>query len=499
MYSAHRKGSIEPDNQALLVQDEALDLDNNEEVGRVDSSEPEIHIDVEILEPDNSSQTQRWRLSSWIFYIIAVIAALGTAMYAFLEPSNSNIDDVSEQWWEEMPTATKALSIATAVDTQIVYTVFFSFFIENAFYKLKESMTKYFHSCKDFTINTTTVLLSTAAGLANAAIIYPGFLWLPLGRVTALFPTTFNFLVVFASRYVGLGNITTRVLDLVDNDARLQRESVLSLKHIKAELIDQMNELLEGKPYDEETLLELLQALSTHVDAVDQASRADYVKEVSGLLFDVIFAITILVPAFMLFAQKGFDGVELLDNDRLRNADPMVKILVGTLPGVVSSIFIALNAFDFRKVVIDLVKHLGQHPKDIPIAIIALFMNIFTAGSGWRNVATSTITPANIFSLTSKTSNLAQAYIYINTISSCVTTYKPMCLKIIESKAPATKLEGMIDWAKKNRISHVAAEQIRRYSLFGSSTGGHEQPNQLIHGRDRPLMSQLESIDSPSH
>lgn len=452
----------------------------------------ELEIDIDFDPPDETEQAGGVALATWLFYLIATIAALGTSVYAFLEPSDSTVDDVSEEWWDAMPLQTKILSIATAVDTQIVYTVFFSFFVESAFWQLKESLSHCFHGMKDFAINAATIFFAGYAALANAAIIYAGFLWLPLGQLTAIFPSLFNYTVVFASRYVGLGHLMNRVLGFFSNDVRLQEEVIYCLEHIKPEYLDDINSILEAKTCDEAGLLDILDILSTREHAITPIDSLWYLKKGLGTVFDLGFSLSIFVTSFMLFAQKGYDGVELMTHDGFKDANPWVKIALGIVPGVVSAIFMALNAFDLRRVMLVFSKHLRHHPRDISLAVLALLMNILTAFSSWRNVAGSTITSNNIFSLTEKNSALGQAYMYINSVGSCVVTFKPMCLKLMEARAPVTRLDGMIDWAKKNRLSPAAASQLRRYSLFG---GQPEHSSQ----RQLSLMSELEVIDSPTH
>ncbi|MGQ3892326.1 hypothetical protein [Legionella sp. CNM-4043-24] len=430
----------------------------------VESADVIEEIDAENLQ---SVQGVSWR--TWFFYAVAVLAAFSAAIYAFLEPSQSRIEDVDGQWWEEMPTETKIASVAMAVNTQIVNTVFFSFFIENAFLRFKDSMGQYFHSCRHFTVNTGNILLSSCAGLANGAIAYSSYLWLPWARISAVFPSSLNVGVTFASRYAGLTNLSSRVAALIDSDVRLQKQCVVHLKHIATDFKGQTNELLENRPCDEETLRELLQSLSSQPGSVDAVSTGEKLKDLSGLAFDIILALLVLIPAFMLFAQKGYDGVELLSDDALSDSCEAEKILIGFLPGLVSSIFMAINTFELRQLTVDLFDHLRRHPRHIPIVAVAVVMNAVSAGFGWRNVAVSAVSPANIFSLTSMDSPWAEAYAGLNSVGSFATSFKAMGQKIVDSKPPPTKLDALIDWTQKNRLSHTTADELRRYSLFRSA------------------------------
>jgi|GEM_PF-3640684 len=456
----------------------AIDVEenNDELVDRDVESDVECADLIEELEAEPAAQPGNWPWRSWFFYVIAILAAFSAAIYAFLEPSHSSVDDVSEQWWDEMPVETQVLSVAMAVNTQIVNTIFFSFFIESAFLRCKDSMAVYFASCKNFTVNTSHILLSSCAALANGAIAYQSYLWLPESRISAIFPSTLNTGVTFASRYVGLHNLTGRISDLFDRDARLQKQCLISLQHIHPAFQDQMNAFLANKPVNEETLRDLLQVLSEQEGSVIPVSTREKCQNGSGLAFDLVFFLFVLVSTFLLFGQKGYNGVELLSDNALSDAHPAEKILTGVLPGLVSSVFMALNALEFRQVILDLFVHVRRHPLHIPLVITALIMNAVSAGVGWKNIAISTISPANIFSITSIDTPLAQAYIYLNVAGSFVTSFKAMGQKIVDSKEPPTELERLITWTQKNKMSSSTADQLRRYSLFRSKAETSTSP-----------------------
>jgi hypothetical protein len=455
------------------------DLDEIELLDREDGLAIQSVDRIEVIAPEASNQNCRISLLQIISYVISVIASMVGTTYAFLEPSNATIEEVSSQWWDNLSLATKVCSIIFAVSTFLVNSFFFVFFVENAFLKLKDSLAKDCNSCKDVSISTSNILLASSSALANATIAYRSYLWLPSGKLTAIFPSLLNFTVTFASRYVGLGMLTKRVTDLFNNDVKLQMKCIFYLQNLHAPFIDQINEQLANKPFNEETVQEVLAVLPSWVDATIKLDCFDYTKIRLEKLFDGAFALLLLCFCFMLFAQKGYDGVELTDDNALSDAHPGVKILVGFLPGIVSATFMSLNALDFREVMVNLVAHLRQHPKHIPLAILASVLCGIASLSGWRNVAIGTINSSNIFSLTSLNSGFAQAYIYINAISNFVTTLRPMSLKIIELTEPATKLDGFIDWLKKNRLSSETIGTIRRYSFFASPDSEPEQPSFL--------------------
>lgn len=462
----------EIDNEDVIaIEQEPELLENPAESDLEDRS---IDLDVEcaeVIEPLETNNTPQARKNVtwliWLSYSIAALAAVSATMYAFLEPSHSKPEDVKDNWWSTLSFKIQVLSVLMAINTQVVNTVFFSFFVEHAFLKFKDSVGNCFNSCKDFSASTTNVALSSCAGLANGTIAYRSYLPLFGSRILAFFPSILNVTVTFASRYVGLINCSTRVADLFNSDARLQKKCLDYLKHIHPDIKLQINTFLENRPYGEETLCELMSVLSTQSNSVESESMREKLKDALGLGFDTLFAVlVILIASFMLFAQEGYDGMELLTNGATRELNQAEKIAIGFLPGLVSSIFMAINGFEFRQFLVDLCVHLRRHPQHIPIAILAGAMNAISAGVSWKNVAISTISSANIFSITSVSTSLGQVYIYFNALSSFMATFKPMGQKIIDLKPAPTQLDGLIGWTQKNRISHSTAEQLRRYSLF---------------------------------
>lgn len=405
----------------------------------------------------------------------AIISAFAMSTFAFFQPMGVNQNAFDMSVWNSLSAGTQAHAIINWIDTFIVYTFFNSYFIENAWIGLKAALPSCCDSVSRFAGNSAILALSGFAATANAAISYAGYKPV-LGELLAIVPSISTLIAITASRFVNLCHLKTMAMNCFDADLRLQESSLVRLQHLKAEWQNPVNRWLATRECNEETFVDLFSELETKGSVFDEISTSDKAADVLGYMLDIMLVAMVVLPAFLLFAQEGYEALSMVITS-VQTASPLTKALLSLVPGpgLVSSLFMAINACKFRGVLQHTIEHVHYHPRDGLITVLTLLMNLWTAMAAWRFVAYGTIGPNNIFGLDDPNGVLETLYIAGNVVSCAPTTMPCMLKKIYASEEPAnpeaSSLDKLVHWAdpERNRLSPESMTHLRRLSFFAKA------------------------------
>ncbi len=350
-----------------------------------------------------------------IVYSLAASTAAPTALNALAAPSGKNPGELGPAWWHDMSNMTRAHSVANGVSSFLINIIMNALFLPTAWKKFRTSIVHIFDSIEEFLDNSFSMILALGGALAAAAIAYNAFLWLPLGALLAIIPAGIAFTITIAQRYVGVKSIFRRVRNLFNKDASTQLELADVLQHIDKQYLEDiearfqetLTTLLAGrdgtKPLTEIEFERLLVQLSSivsemqerHPDLIQNKTTLEYITRYTGILFDMLFALLVIVPpSFLIYMQKGFDGIdkakELITGSPLPSMHVLLKCLIGLDPALVNAIFYGNAALEMRTTTVETAKYLYQNPRSIAFAIPLLIANGFSSG-GMQSVATGVV------------------------------------------------------------------------------------------------------------
>ncbi|OGT69668.1 MAG: hypothetical protein A3J38_04930 [Gammaproteobacteria bacterium RIFCSPHIGHO2_12_FULL_45_9] len=435
--------------------------------------------------------------------ITSTLTAIPTAIYAFLDATNTRPVDVNALWWASMAPGKKLFSILNASSSLLVNAIINSDFLTATWKGLKEGFSMCCKGAKHFAGNLGLVALGLVGAVTMAALAYGAFLWLPAGAVTAGIPALLSFLIDFAIGYVTIKNLVNKIRDWRNPDIKLQKEVVGKLKCIKAEYLQEINGFLQQKNI-RATLVELqtgnlensretqlkadlasalqslfeqkLKDLAELGDEITRKkTRGECAKEWAATIFDITLATTLFLPALATYTEVGYRGVALIENftgsSVLEQSARAAKIAIGALPALITAIFFPLIAVDFRKTMLQLVTHLYHHPAEIPGALLLLAINGLSTG-GMKSVAQGIAdNPGKIIFLPSSDSPLSQIYIALNAAGAGVinTTLTVDPLYLASPDPAPSELDSLIgywDNPAKRPIPHATAEKLQACGLF---------------------------------
>lgn len=264
-----------------------------------------------------------------------------------------------------------------------------------------------------------SALIGAAVFVAAFALGFVPFAFLPyeLGAI----PGVVSGLGTLLSRFLGVSGVLSRVYNLLkaiadfcNSDKRLQAGAAEILKRIKDEHLADIKAFMDTEginldDHDNEQIKQLFEHLAQHPDYLNEKTLGDYIKQTTGLLFNVAFAGISGYFAYYLFAEKGFQGFnifakEFLKSDVLDTLDPVWKILLGSIPGAASVMFFLNKMIDAGPVFIDAIKliisTIKTHPENLFHFAVILGTSILS-GALMKDVGQGVVdNPQNIFGLT---------------------------------------------------------------------------------------------------
>lgn len=217
-----------------------------------------------------------------ITHPIATILGLGTSaqsvVSAVANASHTDPKDIDSKWWGSLATGTKVQSIITFIFSLYVNFPVNKKFIEDAWSKLKTNSKDTFKSFGDFIDNVSSIFLGLNSGMAAAAITLEAFIWITTGGI--LIPVilaALSFLMAGTSRYMGNKRVFSMLKTFFSHDAKMQKQSIDALKHLKMDLKLQLNDTLQS-------IKDILQnLLNQQTNTILQAKRQLEEKDLAAL------------------------------------------------------------------------------------------------------------------------------------------------------------------------------------------------------------------------
>lgn len=431
------------------------------------------------------------------FYIVAAIAASPTAFSALVGPSGQGPEKIGSEWWDAMSIARRILCVACGVSSEAVNTIMNALFIPVAFDKIKASLADIGIPAQAAK-SIAALLLGIGGGIAAGALSYSSFLWLPVAALSVI-PSTIAFAITFAGRFISIKNIFNRISNLLNANVRLQKIFADKLAHINDNRIEEAEAKLKtiitqsfpdknaDEPLTEAEYQAVIERLAEQLNAMDDlyddlikdTTTTEMLLKYSGLVIDLITAVSILTPAFMTFSQKGFDGVNIISKlvagTPLTDLHPVAKVGIGAAPGLASAMFYTSAGMDFRGNMVEVFKYLYQHPTSIPGALGLLTANAFASFS-MSSVAQAVIDkPDNIYHLANNA--YGTTYLATQTAGGLIVNLNSCVVKAyLTNSEPAAQDLTLAHLAKRTSgedhpISDTTAAALRQFNLFAPKAG----------------------------
>ncbi|OGT53241.1 MAG: hypothetical protein A3E84_01300 [Gammaproteobacteria bacterium RIFCSPHIGHO2_12_FULL_42_13] len=441
----------------------------------------------------------------------ALITAAPAAINAFLSATHTKSEDISGSWWASMLPDKKFHSILNASASLYSNFIMNGSFLSSTWTGLKETFKSCCKGAKNFFGNIGLMALSLIAAITAAAIAYNAFLL--FGGLAAGIPAAINFTLYFATGFVSIKSLVKKIQEARSPDAKFQRECVEKLKHIKADYIAEINEFLTQQHVNEAlqelqkpgldklrelelqgqlqvSLRDLLQvkltALAEMGVIIKERSSAESAKAWAGTLFDMVVASSVLLPCFVTFTEAGFRGIEIIaklsGSAAVGEIPQLGKIGIGTLPGLMSSLYYAMTTANCRHTLVGLTKRLYHHPREIPGALLFLTLAGLSA-TGMENIAFSIANSKNIFSV-APVGTLSQLYVIFNTLSAATMNATLMANEKYLNKLdirPSSPFESLVHYLERtdtHPLPHDMVEQLKGLGLFqakSTSAAGYER------------------------
>src|SRR3990167_1382747 len=289
--------------------------------------------------------------------VLSVAAAAPNTVSAFFAPSKTDPSQVENlsTWWSGLSLGKQIHSIANGAASAVVNTIMNVLFFPAAARRLSKIIPKTFKSGRDFCRSLVSLIGGGAGATAASGIAYSAFLW--LGMPFAIGAAVFNFLIYFATRFVGITNTIKKVKHFLNPDLRFQKRCV---KLLNPEYKGQINDFIthytsnpsEASFRDLFTELNKLCNERGFNNVFRKPNKKEKLKKFLGILFDILLLLPIIPSSFISFSQKGFDGIQMFDKlgggTTIANLHIWAKRAIGFIPGLVSTIFYTATTLDLR-------------------------------------------------------------------------------------------------------------------------------------------------------
>lgn len=437
--------------------------------------------------------------------LLAIAAAAPNTISAWFAASNSNPSKIEnfERWWSALPLGKQIHSIANGTAAAIVNTYMNALFFPAAARRLIKVVPKTFKSGRNFLRNLVSIIGGGAGATAASGIAYSSFLW--LGMPIAISAAIFNFLIYFATRFVGITNAIKKVKHFLNADIRFQRRCIELLKFIHPKHQPILNDYITNFNLNpsEDSFLKLFTKLNNLCnengfdDVFRKPTKREHLKKWLGIIFDIVLLLPVTPASLITFAQKGLDGIQMFDKlmsggSTIENLNIWAKRAIGFVPGLVSSVFYTMSALDLRPAIAK-TWHKVRKNKLQAIPAMTLAGATVLSGAAQQGIATNIVAnPDNILGFTPD-SIVSEAFIVGASTGGVSTNASANFKKFTETPIPTdvttrpttpgddSQLARTIEYWERSeasipkkpgitkantRISHATARAIVEMSLF---------------------------------
>lgn len=451
----------------LLMQSNAL-LANDDTIIEIDLNDaPSSSIDIPVSHCANLAYVTD-AIKTTIKYGTAIGTTLSTAIYSFGFPSHIAPSQISWQWWHSLSKVTKLLSITNASVNFIVGVL-----VRLAYFpKIADALRSEFHeamkSPAQFSKNALIMLLAVIAAIAGGALVYESFI--ASGPIAASINALGTMIITAGFRFVSLTALFKKIINLFDKDYQFQQ---LCIKHLRTISEYDGNELtahLKNVELNEDTVRHFLVTFYDHQHNVKNkfpttSSALNYV----GKTTDILFGLSLGIPYFMFFTQKGLDGIKIIlhhanPSASLNTLSTAVQLTIGGIIASSSGVLAFLSGYDFRTLILDLYETCKKHPLDIAKMLILIPATTISALSLTSAVEAMTSIP-NVYHLTN------DAY---GTLFTVMLTLMAVCFDlkaiadgyILEHPEDELEIKHVATWLEHNKLSSDSIVTLKNHSFF---------------------------------
>lgn len=366
-----------------------------------------------------------------------------------------------------------AAGVFTGITTEWVSGSFGCRYVQIAMLKIQEEVYHFRHriNTKRFITETTMSFLAAITGGAIAGGAYTGE-WQWAGRLL-------GFGMIFSLSFLGLCEL---IIKLTDKNYAFQLTIIDHLKRMSPRYHSQVNELLQNKELNKETLPEFLTKVFTLAKTTEdenlfrnqkiseaffrEKTLSEYKKEKICKIVD--FGIASIFTGFcsFMYMQGGFLGTNIILNNLLDDISNIAKICIGASVGFPLAIFIFFNVTVLNSPIVELYPEIKN---DFWAMLKMLSLIVLNAGNAtwYYGLAEKTADNENIFS-GALDSTLGHDIFPIITYLTCfilgMNGLTPTIIPIqINTKHP--QLEDVIKYLKLN-FSPTVMEGLRKHSCF---------------------------------
>lgn len=399
---------------------------------------------------------------------LSIGTTISTAIYSLGFPSHTQPANISWKWWYNLSKTTKLLSIGSAA---INFTI--GVMVRNAYFpKIAEYLSKEFalstQSASHAAKNTLVMLLAIIAAIAGGALVYEGMI--ATGALSAGLNALGVMLITAGFRFVSLNALFEKIINLFDQDYQFQQNCIKHLKTLSQEHADEMNQLLQGKEVNEETVREFLTTFYNHAFPETKTfSKNEIVTNTAGKTFDLTLGLALGAPYFLFCSQKGLDGIRIIAQYAapaysLQSLSLSTKMIISMIIGSSSGALAFLAGYDFRVLLLDLYEDCKKHYIDILKILVILPATTISALSLTSAAQAVTASP-NLFEITDDAAG---------TLFTALLTLMAVCFDfkaiadyyILQHPEDQPAIKDVIHWMEKNKLPKETITGLKNNTFF---------------------------------
>ncbi len=334
-----------------------------DETSQEDSLEAPSEIDSLFVEPESNWQGKpssppddylEW-LHAAAYHLMLMALVFPNAVNAFCEPSSVKPADLSADWWNNLSTEMRTLSIINGLCGMGVNVFVQRDFIPQAMKQLRNSFKTCLTGPTEFLGNSLILVSSFTAAFSFSAISYEALK--SLGDIVPIFSALASLSTTFMTRYPSVKKATQRARLFFNKDQRFQKEIADRLRRLKPQHAKTLTALVKDQHFklQDHDLAQLMVQLGQATEAISlhhllrPETRLDSFKKYAWPALETSFSFLIVSTAFQTFTQKGFDGANVVAHLTQHSLDDLTvfeKFSIGGTGGTVSAMLYTLAALN---------------------------------------------------------------------------------------------------------------------------------------------------------
>jgi len=426
-------------------------------------------------------------ISSIIFYPTSIVTALPSTMYAVMFPSGEKVSELSAAWWQSMSTSNKFFSAVTGFAALATNSLTNAKYLSDATYKIKNDLVLCYSDPLTFFKTNLYLLLAASAALSAATLSYDAFIELDL--TLAICMALFQLLAYGARRYAGTSSFFERFYNTFNEDAQFQNELLEQLERIDTKhypLIDQLLREMKETEITENNAAILIQIIYNRALEIKKKNESEedfnfslfkpitaqtWLTNNIANIFDFTMSATLAYSYYMLNGQKGYDGINIITKmisgkNQLDGLNDSSKQLIAFLPGIASSMQVAINGLDFRTIYFSVYKKIKERPI-LAINAMILIASSALAATAMATAAKGVISQNNLYNINEGTL-YGSLFVTFNWLGNfCILGNASIQQAMLHEEANIS-LNNLISYLKKRQLSKKNISLIKQHGFFAN-------------------------------